>query len=305
MALPRLSTLFPRSDARSLYFGPGIPGGLLPETAQALAREALESKDEHGAIARLARKYQVKRYVVYQCLEAIEAQLAALFQPTPGVPVVSITLDRRALERALVAARAEIPISIRKLRRIAAHFLGFLMGYGTIWNTLDQAQREAKAWLGRLDLSRVKTIALDELFFAGRPVLVVLDVKTQTLCGIEVADDRTEATWMKLLTRLRDEQGLEPTFLVSDAGSSILGSAYKVFPSAVQQRDLFHIKWKLGKLLACLEKRAYAALSVYYKAESNWRKAPQGDRSAGQKLRRAGEEADRRITIYDDVFGWV
>ena len=64
MALPRLSTLFPRSDARSLYFGPGIPGGLLPETAQALAREALESKDEHGAIARLARKYQVKRYVV-------------------------------------------------------------------------------------------------------------------------------------------------------------------------------------------------------------------------------------------------
>ena len=59
MALPRLAALFPRSHVRALYFGPKLPGGLLPEAAQALAREALESKDEHGTSSRLARKYQV------------------------------------------------------------------------------------------------------------------------------------------------------------------------------------------------------------------------------------------------------
>ena len=41
----------PAQDARSLFFGPEISGGLLPEAAQTPAREALERKDEHGAIA--------------------------------------------------------------------------------------------------------------------------------------------------------------------------------------------------------------------------------------------------------------
>lgn len=305
MALPRLSSLFRRSDAQSLFSGPEIPGDLCPETARALAKEALASKGEHGAIALLARKYQVKRHVVDGCRAAIEEHLTTLFQPLPSVPVVTITLDRRAIDRGIVSARAEYPISIRGIRRIGAMFLGFLIGYGTIWDTLDQAQATAKAWLCKLDLRAVKTIALDELFFAGRCVLVVIDVKTQTLCGVEVADDRTEATWTKLLTRLRDEQGLDPAFLVSDAGGSILASAHEVFPSAVQQRDLFHIKRDLGQILDRLEKQAYAALEHYYKAEVTWRKAPKGDRSTGQKLRRASEEADRKVELYDRVFSWV
>ncbi|RMD61564.1 hypothetical protein D6833_08075, partial [Candidatus Parcubacteria bacterium] len=163
--------------------------------------------------------------------------------------MVRITLDRRGLERALVATRAEVPVSIRNLRRIGALFLGFVMGYGTIWDTLDQAQREAKAWLARLEFSKVKTVALDELFFCGRCVLVVIDIRTHTLCGVEVADDRTEATWTKLLKRLRDDQGLDPNLVVSDAGASILASARDVWPSAEQQRDIFHIKRELGQLL--------------------------------------------------------
>jgi len=160
-------------------------------------------------------------------------------------------------------------------------FLSFIMGFGTIWDTLHQPQTTAKAWLGKLDFRAVKTLALDELFFAGRCVLVVIDIKTQTLCGVEVADDRTEATWKKLLCRLRDEQGLDPTFLVSDAGASILASAHEVFPSAAQQRDLFHIKRELGQLLDRLEKKAYTALEQYYKAEVTWLKAPRGDCSTG------------------------
>ena len=80
MALPRLATLFPRSHASSLYFGPELPGGLLPEAAQALAREALGSKDEHEAIDRLARKYQV----VEDWLSALGLPSNPLPGPQPG-----------------------------------------------------------------------------------------------------------------------------------------------------------------------------------------------------------------------------
>mgnify|MGYP000375869878 CR=1 FL=1 len=61
--------------------------------------------------------------------------------------MVSITLDRRALDRALVAARAEAPLSIRKLKSLTALFLGFTMGHTTLWNTLDQAYIPAVARL--------------------------------------------------------------------------------------------------------------------------------------------------------------
>lgn len=101
MALPRLSSLFSRSTAQPLFSGPDIPGALSPKTARALAKEALDNKDEHGAIARLARKYNVKRHVVAQCLGAIEEHLTTHFQPSPGVPVVTITVDRRAIDRGL------------------------------------------------------------------------------------------------------------------------------------------------------------------------------------------------------------
>lgn len=305
MFLPSLSSLFGRSFGGEIFSRPVIPGGLSPETARQLAKEAFDRSGEHGAIAQLARQYKVKRYVVEQCLEAIEQQLDGLFREGPRVPVVTITLDRRALDRALVAARAEAPLSIRKLKSLTALFLGFTMGYTTLWNTLDQAQTEAKAWLGKLNLSKVKTIALDELFFAGRCVLVVIDVRTQTLCGVEVADDRKETTWTKLLTRLRDEQGLDPTLVVSDAGASILASVKDVFRSAVQQRDLFHVKRELGQLLTRLENQAYAALSHAYKVEEDWLCSPRSDRRTGQKLRYARDEADRRIALYDQVFAWT
>jgi len=305
MSMPHLSSLFGRSSSQTLFSGPITPGGLSPETALELAREAFNSSEEHGAVARLARKYNVTRHVVEQCREAREEHLGRLFQPRSGIPVVSVTLDRRAIDRAIVATRAEIPVSIRNLRRIGALFLGFVMGYGTIWDTLDHAQRAAKAYLARIPLSRVKTVALDELFFRGRCVLVVIDIRTQTLCGIEVADDRTEATWTKLLTRLREEQALDPNLVVSDAGASILASARKVWPCAEQQRDIFHIKRELGQLLERLEKRAYGALAHYYKVEEEWLKASMSVRSLGQKVRYAREEADRRIGIYDYVFALV
>jgi hypothetical protein len=304
MTVLHMSSLFPRSTPE-LFSGFDIPGNLSRESARALAREAFESREEHGAFARLARKYNVSRYCVQQCLEAIEQQFENLFSLGPRLPAVTITLDRRAIERAVVAARAEVPLSIRNLRRLTGIFLGFVMGYTTLWNTLEHAQTEAKAWLGKLNLAKVKTIALDELFFAGRWVLVVIDIRTQLLCGVEVADDRREATWTELLTRLRDQQGLDPTLIVSDAGASILSSAKIVFPSAEQQRDIFHAKRELGQLLDRLEKRAYAALSHSYKAEDDWLEASSSARSLAQKYRYAREDADRRIALYDQVFGWA
>lgn len=287
---------------------PRPPKGLSPEQAREVGLSAYLSRGEYGAVARLAREYGISRDDVEHCRDAFSAHFQSLFAPNrlPTAPVLTLKVDREHIHRALILSRSEVPVSIRGLRRLSLNFLHLLIGFGTVWNVIATAEGAAATWLAGLNLEKVHTIALDELYCQGRWVLVVIDVKTQTLCGLKVVDTRTEEAWSELLVRLRDKQKLSPRTIVSDAGSGLVAAADELFPAAHRSHDIFHAKQALLELLEFYERRAYKALGAYYDALASRQKAKKSQRrSLGQHLRRAEEEADRRIGTHDKLYRLV
>jgi hypothetical protein len=284
---------------------PRPPKGLSPEQAREIGLSAYLSKGEYGTVARLSREYGVSRDDVEHCRDAFSAHFQSLFAPRslPTAPVLTLKVDREHIHRALILSRAELPVSIRGLRRLSLNFLHLLIGFGTVWNVIAVAEQAAATWLSQLSLERVQTIALDELYCQGRWVLVVIDVKTQTLCGLKVVDTRTEDAWSELLLQLRDKQKLHPSTIVSDAGSGLVAAADELFPFARRSHDIFHAKQAILELLEFYERRAYKALGAYYDALAARAKAKKRQRrSLGQHLRRAEEEAERRIGAHDKLY---
>jgi len=302
MAGPRLADILPHGHTRKFVVRE-VPGGLDPETAITVGLEALLHDGEYGMKAELAREYEVSPYVVDQCREDVREHLSTLYPSGLTCPIVEVKLDRRAVIRALVASRATVPLSIRGLKQLVTEFWGVTMGYTTLWDILSAYQEVASLWMDRQSLAGVKILALDELYFAGQWLLVAIDVETEYVCGLEVRDDRTESTWNELLLRLRKNQQLDPRVVVSDAGASILRSARAVFPSAQQQRDIFHAKRELTKVLHLLEQRAYSKLAHKYALEAEHKKTR--NRSSSQSLRHARDEAERSVEKYEEVFVWT
>jgi transposase InsO family protein len=287
---------------------PRPPRGLSPEQAREVGLAAHLSRGEYGAVAKLSREYGISRGDVEHCREAFSTHFQSLFAPKslPTAPVLTLKVDREHIHRALILSRSEVPVSIRGLRRLSLNFLHLLIGFGTVWNVIAIAEGAAATWLSGLNLERVHTIALDELFCQGRWVLVVIDVKSQTLCGLKVVDSRTEEAWSELLVHLRDKQKLSPRTIVSDAGSGLVAAADELFPAAHRSHDIFHAKQALLELLEFYERRAYKALGAYYDALVARQKAKRSQRrSLGQHLRRAEEEADRRIGTHDKLYRLV
>lgn len=281
------------------------PNELSPEVARGLGLTAFLGLGHHGTLASLARTHHCSREHVVRCRDAFEAhhqQLFAMTEPSKP-PARSVNVDRQHVERALILSRAECPVSIRSLCRLTHNFLDISIGYGTVWNIVSQAERAAATKMRDFNLKQVRTIALDELFCQGAWVLVVVDVHTHVVCGLKVVASRSEAAWSELLIHLRDKQNLNPSVIVSDAGSGLLAAADTVFPNAQRSHDIFHVKQALLELLGSLERRAYKALGAYYDALTTRKNATKSQRrKLGQQLRRAEEESDRCIATHDKCY---
>lgn len=284
---------------------PTPPQGLSPELARELGLTAFLGKQQYGTLARLARAHHCPRTHVLRCPEAFSAHHQQLFAMTEPfkTPAGLLCVDRQHVERALILSRAACPVSLRNLCTLTQNFLSISIGYGTVWNTIAEAERAAATWMSTLDLSTVHTIALDELFCQGSWLLVVIDVSTQVLCGLKVVTHRSEAAWSELLVHLRDKQNFHPSVIVSDAGSGLLAAADTVFPSSQRSHDIFHVKQALLELLEFHERRAYKSLGAFYDALATRQKAKKSQRrTLGQQLRRAEEESDRRIATHDTLY---
>ena len=83
--------------------------------------------------------------------------------------------------------------------------------------------QQAASLLKQVDLSGIESVALDEMFSQGRPVLAGIDLETQYLFQVEVHRSRSGETWAKSLGALRDRQGLHPKRVVKDAGTGLGG----------------------------------------------------------------------------------
>jgi len=148
----------------------------------------------------------------------------------------TLTLTEADIERTIVALRVVTPSSIRDVEAMMPIVYGFGWSYGKIWSVLSRAERRAKAFLDLVDLTGIKTIALDEMFSQGQPVFAGIDLDSQYLFQLEVHKSRTGEVWAESLGSLRDRQGLAPKVVVKDAGTGLAKGVQLSWPG-IEERE--------------------------------------------------------------------
>ncbi len=127
---------------------------------------------------------------------------------------------------------------------------------GTVHNIVRSAVEPARAISGRVDLAGVRIGAHDEIFQAGKPVLVGVDTATTYCYLLSLEEHRDADTWGVRLLELVD-QGFNPERPSPTPARSRAGQA-EALPKVPCQGDVFHIVCDLKKVVGFLENRAYA-----------------------------------------------
>jgi len=278
-----------------------------PSSAVQLAVAALAEQGQYGAVTALAREHGLRRQEIYDLREVGRAALEAAFTPAEPATPGSFTLEITPadIERAVVALRVVTPASIRDIVAMVPILFGVDWSYGTVWNTLNLAEHRAAAFLKSVDLSGIESVALDEMFSQGRPVLAGIDLDTQYLFQLEVQDSRSGDAWADSLGKLRDEQGLYPQRVVKDAGTGLAGGVQRCWTGINEHDDLFHAVYMMGREAYHLERGAYAAITQVDKlARGRARARTEADRrSLGQQLHQAENQMNVAIERYDGFEG--
>jgi len=278
---------------------------LPPSSAAQLAAIALATQGEYGIVTELAREHDIRRQQVYELREraraALEEEFASADTELSGC--FSLPMTPADIERSVVALRVVTPASIRDIVELLPLLYGERWSYGKVWSVLNNAEKQAAALQEEVDLSGIESIALDEMFSQGRPVLAGIDLDTQYLFQLEVQDSRSGDTWAKSLGKLRDRQALNPKRVVKDAGSGLHAGVLKCWPDIAEHDDLFHAVYMMGKEAYHLERGAYRAISVVEELEHRRvrarKRTEKERRSIGQQLRKARVRMDVAIDRYD------
>ena len=125
-------------------------------------------------------------------------------------------------------------------------------------NIVRSAVEPARAISRRVDLVGVRIGAHDEIFQAGKPVLVGVDTASTYCYLLSLEEHRDADTWGVRLLELVD-QGFNPQATIADAGSSLLRGQAQALPNVPCRGDIFHIVRDLEIVVSFLENRAYGA----------------------------------------------
>ncbi|MFQ6009192.1 MAG: hypothetical protein ACE5K8_09615 [Candidatus Zixiibacteriota bacterium] len=174
-------------------------------------------------ITHLAQGYQVSRKFLYQQASKAQQALDRTFSPSPKdkevifyLPITKDWIRQLVLSQVLVGHS-----SFRAVIEILDTLFDYQdISIGMVHNIVSNAVQEAKLINQRESLSTIRVGAHDEIYQAGKPVLVGMDVDS-TYCYLLAAEEHCdETTWAVHLLDLV-EQGLWPDYTVADGGRGL------------------------------------------------------------------------------------
>jgi hypothetical protein len=275
---------------------------LPPQQRQELALQVLAGSQP---FAQLARQHQVSRKFLYQ--QADTAQLAledAFDPPQPAEQILFHLPVTKAWLRQLVLA---LVLACHSPYRGVIALLGDLfdtkLSLGTVPNVVQAAVARARKINGSYDLAGVRIGAHDEIFQAGRPVLVGVDTAS-TFCYLLSAEEHRDAdTWGVRLLEWA-ECGFAPEATVADFGTGLRAGQELALPQVPCRGDVFHLVHDFEQAVSYLENRAYDALNACARLEreqARMRRQGRPAQGVAQRLRQAQTACDAAIALADDV----
>ena len=129
----------------------------------------------------------------------------------------------------------------------------------TVHNRLHEAAEQASEINREQDLSGIKVDLRDEIFQAGKPVLVGVDAASTYCYMLNLAEHQDADTWGYYLLEAQD-QGLSPERTIADAGTGLRAGHQEVFGGEIPcHGDVFHIQEQCQTVVNSLARQAMGA----------------------------------------------
>jgi hypothetical protein len=251
----------------------------------------------YGKMTQLAHSYQISRTFLYQLICRANLQLEMLFSAEQRL----FQKDHQHFEHLLLLLRLEGNCSLLRLSSIlkALEYHPNAVGYlGQFFHRVGQTlpstlMMPSKTWVFYLS---------DEIFAIQAPILVTIDARSTTILNIELASDRSAATWKAHFETLEEHQFFS-LGLASDRGKGVVAGYQAACDIALWVADYFHEFRDLFEVLPQLERKAYAAINKEYDAARTFANA-KSEANLQKRLQQydtAHDACEQAITLYDQV----
>ena len=224
-----------QSDPVPAAVSASCPAQLLPpQQRQELALQVLAGSQP---VAQLARQHQVSRQFLYRQADTAQLALEHAFDPPPPTEEVlfQLPVTKSWLRQLILALVLTCHSSYRGVIALLGDLFDTPLSLGTVHNVVQAAVAPARAINGSYDLAGVRVGAHDEIFQAGRPVLVGVDTAS-TFCYLLSQEEHRDAdTWGVRLLELA-ERGFAPEAIVADFGTGLRAGQGLALPAGPLSR---------------------------------------------------------------------
>jgi len=257
-------------------------------------------------ISQIARQNQLSRKFVYRqaskASEVLEDAFMSVLNDDHKVifhlPVTKDWIRQFVLAQVLIGHTA-----FRGVKEIMDAVFDYQnISIGTIHNIVQDAIATARTINDTQNLSGIGVGAHDEIFQAGKPVLVGMDVDS-TYCYLLAEEEHRDATtWGVHLLELA-ERGLRPDYTIADGGNGLRAGQAQALDNVPCHGDVFHAERDLGKLAFFLENRATGCNIICQKLERKMERAKKQAKgqSLSKKLAYARQAEEQAFKLAQDI----
>ena len=154
------------------------------------------------------------------------------------------------------------------------------------------------------------SIASDEVFAKQRPILITVDPISFLILKIELADNRTEETWVAHFQDIKN-QNIDLSQITKDEGVGLKAATNQELPEVDVQSDSFHaVAHRLGVFVERFFKKAYKNLEEIRNFEQQFDKA-KTDKTRIKYMEKAismYDTAEKIVRLYENfeiIYHWL
>jgi hypothetical protein len=256
-------------------------------------------------VTELSKRSDVSRKFVYEQKAKAKAALdeAFLAGTDDDKVLFHLPVTRAWLRQFVLALTLICHSSLRGVVEILRDLFNYDMSLGDVHNIVSNAVKMARAHNRAQDLAYINMAALDEIFQAGWPVLVGVDVRSSFCFLLNREEHRDEDTWALRLLELK-ERNFAPAATIADFAAAIRAGQNLAELGATCRGDVFHLLQEVTPVVTYLENRAYEAIDAHSKlAQKKAKTKRQGKPTLSLACQAAikHREAEQAITLADDV----
>lgn len=244
----------------------------------------------------------------YYALSDYSNRLLSMFFPEGNEIVGFLVITKGFIRRCVLALLFYCRAPIEGIVKFFDLVIGHHVSKGSVYNITAEATKKAVEYDGSVDLGRINSLAVDEIFQGNSPMLTAVDLDSRFIVMIEPANDRSGDTWKEHLDGQK-KRGLSPHNVLGDGGTGLSKGVRASFGDGVNlQGDVFHAIRGIGIVLSAIERRELSRLAKLYDLErSVLHGAKPREKSYSRYLELApdvelGIDALDKLTI---LYGWL